>query len=77
MENFIGLILMLALTGAIIGIVFGVIASFIKIGMHLAPIVVGVVLILLFYETNNVNLDLDVDSRVEEILNYLNEQRKK
>lgn len=68
---------MLALTGAIIGIVFGVIASFIKIGMHLAPIVVGVVLILLFYETNNVNLDLDVDSRVEEILNYLNEQRKK
>jgi hypothetical protein len=59
MENFVGLIIVLALVGTIFGIVFGVIASFIKIGMQLAPIIVGAVLILLYYESGTTDFNID------------------
>jgi len=76
MENFLGLIVVLALIGTVLGIVFGVIASFVKIGMQLAPIIVGAVLILLYYEssTTDFNIDSHINTTTKVITDIMKNQ---
>ena len=72
MENFLGIILILALIGASLGIILGVVASFIKIGKALAPFVVSIVLVLMYLESSDV--DFNLEKRVERIKNYIESQ---
>ena len=72
LENLLGIILVLAMLGTVLGIVLGVVASFIKIGTQLAPIIVGVVLILLYYESSTI--DFNLDEHISVITNILEEQ---
>ena len=72
MENFLGIILILALIGAFLGIVLGVIASFIQIGKVLAPWIVSIVLVLMYLETSDV--DFNIEKRIEAIKDYIESQ---
>lgn len=49
-ENFLYLLLTLAAVGGILGMIFGVIASFVSIGFKLAPWVVITVMIILYFQ---------------------------
>jgi len=72
LENFLGIILILALIGASLGIVLGVVASFIKIGKALAPFIVSIVLVLMYLETSD--SDFNVEKRIEAIKDYIESQ---
>lgn len=69
MEDFLSLIFMLAAAGTVLGIVFGVVASFIRIGVLLAPIIVGISLAILFYQLND--YDIDFNERSDQIIEML------
>lgn len=72
MEEFLSLVIMLAVAGGVIGIVLGIVSSFIRIGTSLAPIVVGCVIMILFYQVNDYNIDFT--ERTNEIIEMLKEQ---
>lgn len=69
MEDFLGLIFMLAAAGTVLGVVFGIVASFIRIGILLAPIIVGISLAILFYQLND--YDIDFNERADQIIDIL------
>jgi hypothetical protein len=69
MEDFLSLIFMLAAAGTVLGVVFGVVASFIRIGVLLAPIIVGISLAILFYQLND--YDIDFNDRADQIIDLL------
>lgn len=50
MEEFLNLILWLAIIGGLVGVVFGVVASFVRVGMQLAPIIVVVALCAILFQ---------------------------
>jgi hypothetical protein len=72
LEDFLTLVIMLAVAGTAIGIVLGIVASFIRIGTMLAPIVVGGALMILFYQVNDYNINFE--ERANEIIELLQEQ---
>jgi hypothetical protein len=63
---------MLAVAGTVIGVVLGIVASFIRIGTMLAPIIVGGSLMILFYQVNDYNINFE--ERTNEIIELLQEQ---
>jgi ABC-type uncharacterized transport system permease subunit len=72
MEDFISLVVMLAVAGGVIGIVLGIVSSFIRIGTMLAPIIVGGVIMIMFYQVNDYNINFE--ERASEIIEMLKEQ---
>jgi len=72
MEDFISLVVMLAVAGGVIGIVLGIVSSFIRIGTMLAPFIVGGVIMILFYQVNDYNINFE--ERANEIIEMLKEQ---
>ena len=73
METFLGIVLILSLIGTVFGIVIGVIASFVEIGKKLAPIVVASVLIMLYYESSD--LELNLSDQVNKLTNFIESQQ--
>jgi len=71
-EDFLSLVIMLAVAGTVIGVVLGIVASFIRIGTMLAPIIVGGALMILFYQVNDYNINFE--ERTNEIIELLQEQ---
>ena len=71
-EDFLSLVIMLAVAGTVIGVVLGIVASFIRIGTMLAPIIVGGSLMILFYQVNDYNINFE--ERTNEIIELLQEQ---
>ena len=63
---------MLAVARTVIGVVLGIVASFIRIGTMLAPIIVGGSLMILFYQVNDYNINFE--ERTNEIIELLQEQ---
>jgi hypothetical protein len=57
----------------VIGVVFGIVASFIRIGIMLAPIIVGGAIIILFYQVNDYDI-IYFEERTMEIIDIFKEQ---
>ena len=50
MEEFANLMLWLAILGGLIGVVFGVVASFVRLGIQLAPVIVVIALFAILFQ---------------------------